>query len=385
MFEKRLLLSVRLHCRLLALPFASELLDCLRARLCLEVLVEEERIIRATRHGVVVEPRRRVVDAPERDAVDYVGVAKVHFKELAVALRLRLKDVRRASLRVGIVALLVVVELRRIGRETPRVRQHTHIEFRDHRLYAFCTDALNTALVVSYGGPAESVVALKPHAVDPHALRAERAHHPEDAGNLVRIEHVEVVVVELRVRVCLVSEAERELDEVVAYSVAPGRGMESARVVESLVHDVPSVDAPPVASDDSVDVRAHPRDQRLSVGLGTIGVFEEPVWRLMVPHEAVPDDLHPVLLAEGDELVGGIPVELALARLHALGLHLVLGGDGTEVCGDEVGLRVRSLFVNPLTEGSADVEASRVGVLDAAKGGSCRKANDRQCNFRFHA
>ena len=234
------------------------------------------------------------------------------------------------------------MELRRIGRETPRVRQHTHIEFRDHRLYAFCTDALNTALVVSYGGPAESVVALKPHAVDPHALRAERAHHPEDAGNLVRIEHVEVVVVELRVRVCLVSEAERELDEVVA-------------------------------------------DQRLSVGLGTIGVFEEPVWRLVVPHEAVSDDLHLVLLSEGDELVGGIPVEFAFARLHAFGLHLVLGGDGAEVRGNNIGLRVRSLFVNPLAEGSADVEASRVGVLDAAEGGSCRKADDRQCNIRFHA
>ena len=196
------------------------------------------------------------------------------------------------------------MKLRRIGRETPRVRQHTHIEFRDHRLYAFCTDALNTALVVRYGGPAESVVALKPHAVYPHALSAKFAHHPEDAGDLVLVEHVEVVVVELRVRVCLMREPERELDEVLADSVAPGRGMESARVVESLVHDVPSVDASLVASDDRVDVRAHPRDQRLAVGLGTIGVFEEPVWRLVVPHEAVSDDLHPVPLAEGDELVG---------------------------------------------------------------------------------
>ena len=277
------------------------------------------------------------------------------------------------------------MELRRIGRETPRVRQHTHIEFRDHRLDAFSADALNTALVVRYGGPAESVVALKPHSVDPHALRAERAHHPEDAGNLVRIEHVEVVVVELRVGIGLMRESKRELDEVLADSVAPGRGMESARVVESLVHDVPSVDAPLVASDDRVDVRAHPRYQRLSVGLGTIGVFEEPVWRLVVPHEAVSDDLHPVLLSEGDELVGGIPVELSFARLHVLGLHLVFGCDGTEVRGDEVGLRVRSLFVNPLAEGSADVEASRVGVFDAAEGGSCRKADDRQCNIRFHA
>jgi len=169
-------------------------------------------------------------------------------------------------------------------------------------------------------------------------------------------------------------EAERELDEVVADSVTPGRGMEVACVVESLVHDVPSVDAPPVASDNRVDVRAHPCDQRLAAGLGTVRVFEEPVWRLVVPHEAVSDDLHPVLLAEGDELVGGIPVERTFARLHALGLHLVLGGDGAEVRRDEIGLRIRGPFVHPLAERRSNAETARVGVLDAADGGSCRKA-----------
>lgn len=33
----------------------------------------------------------------------------------------------------------------------------------------------------------------------------------------------------------------------------------------------------------------------------------------------------------------------------------------------------------------AKAEAARIGVLDAAEGGNCGEADDRQCNICFHA
>ena len=117
--------------------------------------------------------------------------------------------------------------------------------------------------------------------------------------------------------------------------------MEPAAVVKRLVNDVPSVDASLVASDDRVDVRAHPCDQRLAVGLRSVCVYEEPVRRLVVPHEAVSDDLHLVLLAERDEAIRDIPAELALLRLQRGRLHLVLGRYGVEVPLDEARRVVR--------------------------------------------
>ena len=62
----------------------------------------------------------------------------------------------------------------------------------------------------------------------------------------------------------------------------------------------------------------------------------------------------------------------------------VLGCDGVEVGGDDIGLRVGNLFVHPLAKSGANVEAARVGVLDAAKGGSSCKADCRNHKLHFH-
>ena len=95
-------------------------------------------------------------------------------------------------------------------------------------------------------------------------------------------------------------------------------------------------------------------------------VLVHPGADLAVPHEGVAAHLDAVLAAEVRDLVGVLPVELALAGLGGLGLHRVLGGDAVEFAEDDLDLvRIRDV---PVVDGDTDLEIVLIGVLQAVGG-----------------
>ena len=68
-----------------------------------------------------------------------------------------------------------------------------------------------------------------------------------------------------------------------------------------------------------------------------IGVLEDPLRGLAVPHERVAVDLHAVLLGEFDEGVARTEVELAFLGFRGVELHLVFAGQTVEVLREDVG------------------------------------------------
>jgi len=88
-----------------------------------------------------------------------------------------------------------------------------------------------------------------------------------------------------------------------------------ARIVKSLVHHIPSMNASPVSPHDGVDVVFHASYKRITVCLAVI-LSEEPPGRLVVPHEAVSNDLHSVPPPKKlNETVCDFPPELPFSRL----------------------------------------------------------------------
>ena len=95
-------------------------------------------------------------------------------------------------------------------------------------------------------------------------------------------------------------------------------------------------------------------------------VLVHPGADLAVPHQGVAAHLDTVLAAEVRDLVGILPVELALAGLGGLGFHRVLGGDAVELAEDDLDLvRFRDVAV---VHGDTDLEVVLVGVLQAVGG-----------------
>ncbi len=63
-----------------------------------------------------------------------------------------------------------------------------------------------------------------------------------------------------------------------------------------------------------------------------------PRGRLAVPHQAVADDIHAVLLAERDVLVGGPEIVAVWLGVNLLPLQVVLRADGIELRGDQLSI-----------------------------------------------
>ena len=137
-------------------------------------------------------------------------------------IRLRLERRFWNAVAIWVELLLVVVELLDVGGHSPCARKHAHVQLGDSGLKPFCGDTAYRALIVFWRWPAEGIVALESNRIDPYPLGAKFAHHADDSVDLLLVEHIEVVVVEFRIRVGLMREAERKLDEVLADSVAPG-------------------------------------------------------------------------------------------------------------------------------------------------------------------
>ena len=82
-----------------------------------------------------------------------------------------------------------------------------------------------------------------------------------------------------------------------------------------------------------------------------------------MPDKAMADYLHLVLLAERDELVGRLEMELAFARLEEHGLHFVLGGDGVEVALHRRALALMTTFPYARAHRGTDPKTPGKGVL----------------------
>lgn len=108
----------------------------------------------------------------------------------------------------------------------------------------------------------------------------------------------------------------------------------SAAIQDSILDkssSYPSVNLALVSSSDGRDVGLDNIDQGVLV-LDRL----DPGGHLRPPEEGVSTDQQVVLLSIVDEVVGAVEVELASRRLSGVELHAVLGGDLTELLGDEV-------------------------------------------------
>ena len=126
------------------------------------------------------------------------------------------------------------------------------------------------------GWRVEPPVSLVADAVDAQPARLQVLDQPDHARALRRLLEVVVVVIELDVRIGFMGEFERLGDVVVADAVVPRRLAQRAILVDRLVDDVPAMDLSLVATDNGVNVVAHPREQRLAIGRLAIGALKHP-------------------------------------------------------------------------------------------------------------
>ena len=66
---------------------------------------------------------------------------------------------------------------------------------------------------------------------------------------------------------------------------------------------------------------------------------------LLMPHQRVPDHLHPMLLGEVGDLVGTLEGKFAALVLERVGLEFIAGGEATELLGGEFGEPLRQVRV----------------------------------------
>ena len=88
-----------------------------------------------------------------------------------------------------------------------------------------------------------------------------------------------------------------------------------------------------------------------------LAVGRDPLRQLVVPGQRVPPHFHALLLGKLDEAVALSEIEIPLAGLYGVGLHLVLRHAEVEVLTDEVGQRGRRVgghVVAPVGDGHTD-------------------------------
>ena len=345
----------------------------------LKLAVEEERVCGAAANGPVVEPAITVGDAPEGDALHNGLVLKEDGEEIGVAFGKLLLDVGRESGGVG-----VGIRLRLIGL---LVRgEDVNVQLGNGDLDAG-SGQLADGLVFHLGrGPIQLQVALHSDDVDLDALGLELADQGDDTGALGGDGEIVVVVVEPGGGIGFVGVLEGFGDVVLADDVQPGRFPQGAVLIDRFVDDVPAGDAALVAADDGPDVILHAGEQGFAgEGLARF-VFKDPLRGLAVPDERVADHLHLILLAEGDELVGGLEVEGAGFGVDDFPLQDVFRGDGVELRGDQGG-RGSILFGKlRLIQRGSDAEVGGEGGLEGLLGRQ-RGAGDKQGEgevCRFH-
>ena len=115
-----------------------------------------------------------------------------------------------------------------------------------------------------------------------------------------------------------------------------GRTQESRAVVQCLVDHVPHGDAAAVTADHRVDMRLHAPEKLLAAGgLGAVAIKPRRRAVILGPDQAVADNLKMVRGGESHERIGLGEVELALRRLHRIGLEAILRRHRIELHGEQ--------------------------------------------------
>ena len=278
-----------------------------------------------------------------------------HAEHVGVAPRELLLHLVGQAIRVGIGD-------RGIG-AARRVRQQVDVELGVHHLQSGGVQLHERLVDLVDGRRVEAPVRLVADAVDAQLARLEILHELDHAGALRRLLEIEVVVIQLGVRIGLVRELEGLGDVVVADADLPRRLAHRPVFVDRFVDDVPAVDLAFVAPDHGADVIAHAREQRVAIGGLAVGALKHPGARLRMPDEIVPDHLHVAIDAELDVSIRRVERVAIGRRLRRLELQHVLGADLVELLRDEVdGGGVGALEL-PLVDGDADHHPLRHQVL----------------------
>ena len=209
----------------------------------------------------------------------------------------------------------------------------------------------------------EPPVRLVADAVDAQLPRLKIANELDHAGALGRLLEIEVVVVQLGVRIGLVRELERLGHVVVADADLPRRFPQRPVLVDRFVDDVPAVDLAFVAPDDRPDVIAHAREQRVAIGGLAVRTLEHPGAGLRMPDEIVPDHLHVAIETELHVPIRRVERVAVRGRLRRLELQHVLRTDLIELLRDDVdGGGVGAVELS-LVDGDADHHPFRHQIL----------------------
>ena len=138
--------------------------------------------------------------------------------------------------------------------------------------------------------------------------------------------------------------------------------------VQRFVHHVPSADPPFISADHGPDVVVHAVEQGLTGQRFALVILKDPSWRLAVPHQAMANNEHFVLLAEGDVAVGRVEIVAVRTRVYGLPLEPVLGADGAKLRRDD-GVTARVAFLElGRVQGSPDSEDVLMGSLERRSG-----------------
>ena len=332
-----------------------EALDGRVGLLRLVVLVEQERVVVGAQPGILVG------DIPEGDAVDHVLMLAEDLEQVHILVLLQgalpVGDLGSALTEAEAAAHVLVDPDVQLGEVD--VLDDGGIE-------------LDGVVHLFHGRAIDIVVGLHADAVDGNAGVLHALDEVVDALALGGLGVIVVVVEQEGVRVRLVGILEGLVDELLTgdlvhrgvAELGPA-GIDRA-VGHGLIDHVPAVHDILVAVHDGLDVVLHVGIELLLGKEVAFLVLVHPGADLAVPHEGVAAHLDAVLAAEVRDLVGVLPVELALAGLGGLGFHRVLGGDAVEFAEDDLHLvGFRDVAV---VHGDTDLEVVLVGVLQAVGG-----------------
>ena len=213
--------------------------------------------------------------------------------------------------------------------------------------------------------------------------RLEILHELDHTGALRRLLEIEVVVIQLGVRIGLARELERLGDVVVADADLPRRLAQRPVLVDRFVDDIPAVDLAFVAPDDGANVIAHAREQRVAIGGLAVRALEDPGSRLGMPDERVPDDLHAAVDTELDVAIRRFERVAVGGRVNRLELQHVLRADLVELLRDDVDGGGIDPLELPLVDGDADRHPLRHQVLER-RFLLCRRGEKSETGGRDH-
>src|SRR5450759_5926647 len=93
---------------------------------------------------------------------------------------------------------------------------------------------------------------------------------------------------------------ERLCDIVLPDDLQPRRLPQRAVFFERFVDHVPAVDASLISADDRTDVVVHTLQEGIPAERIAFLILENPLWSLVVPDQSMTNDVHVILLAEGN-------------------------------------------------------------------------------------